>query len=246
MVFETDTCKEKKKQGKKGAKAAPAKKEDVGDKAKKAKTKMDAIGKLLRKEMKEEEKQKAKAVLMMEEDVGEEIWDLVHAIPTTMRNSFLKCSSLSCDGCQNQAVAAWASNKKPRDLFYYCEGCQEADFGGWPGKLQEETEEEHKEEDESEGEEETETETDDEMEEIYEIVCLIPKNEQSTTPCDICEHGKAVATWAANLEERWNYCEECTEEEFGGRVMEILVKEEETFDFCGNLEPEVGDDFVLL
>eukprot|EP00980_Cylindrotheca_fusiformis_P023372 scaffold10429_cov126-Cylindrotheca_fusiformis.AAC.3 len=58
--------------------------------------------------------------------VEEELWDLIRVVP---KQEDCVCRT---EGCQNQAVATWASNLEPDDKWDLCEPCQEQDLGGWP------------------------------------------------------------------------------------------------------------------
>jgi hypothetical protein len=66
----------------------------------------------------------------------DEVWDLMRVIR--------KSESIICrfDGCNQVAVATWASNLKPDDTWDMCVNCQEKDFGGWPEGIEPPTEDE--------------------------------------------------------------------------------------------------------
>lgn len=57
----------------------------------------------------------------------DEIWDIVHVIPTD--GDQITCRNKNCS--QN-AVVSWASNLDPEDTWDICEDCQQKEFGGWP------------------------------------------------------------------------------------------------------------------
>lgn len=71
-----------------------------------------------------------------EEEEEEEVWDLIHVIP---KSETYVCRT---EGCENKAVACWASNLNPEDKWNMCEGCQQNDFGGWPEGVEPEATEE--------------------------------------------------------------------------------------------------------
>jgi hypothetical protein len=64
-----------------------------------------------------------------EEEGGEaaDVWDMVRAIPTAEEQ--IQCRN---EGCTDQAVATWASNNDPNDMWDICEKCQLKECGGWP------------------------------------------------------------------------------------------------------------------
>ena len=61
-----------------------------------------------------------------EENEEEEVWDIVHVAVEG------KDETCRTDGCEQVAVATWATNKVPDEKWPLCEACQEKDFGGWP------------------------------------------------------------------------------------------------------------------
>ena len=58
-------------------------------------------------------------------DGDEEVWDIVRVIPTAEEQ-------VQCRMCTEQAVAIWASNNEPNDMWDLCETCQLDECGGWP------------------------------------------------------------------------------------------------------------------
>ena len=58
-------------------------------------------------------------------DGDEEVWDIVRVIPTAEEQ-------VQCRMCTEQAVATWASNNAPNDMWDLCETCQLDECGGWP------------------------------------------------------------------------------------------------------------------
>jgi hypothetical protein len=61
-----------------------------------------------------------------EEGGADDVWDVVRVIPTAEEQ--VQCRN----GCTEQAVATWASNNKPNDMWDLCEKCQLDECGGWP------------------------------------------------------------------------------------------------------------------
>ena len=57
----------------------------------------------------------------------DEIWDIVHVIPTD--GDQITCRN---NNCSQNAVVSWASNLNPEDTWDICEDCQQKEFGGWP------------------------------------------------------------------------------------------------------------------
>jgi hypothetical protein len=60
-------------------------------------------------------------------DGDDDVWDLVRVIPTAEEQ--VQCRN---NGCTEQAVATWASNNEPNDMWDLCEKCQLKECGGWP------------------------------------------------------------------------------------------------------------------
>jgi hypothetical protein len=173
-----------------------------------------------------------------------DVWDLV-AIPNRKLQG-VECSTASC---RNKVVAAWASNKKPHEIWYCCAECQEQEFGCVPDDETPNGSSTSDDYDEEEVEDvgENETAENEEDTEEFKIVRCIPKSEQSETLCEICGEHPAVVTWASlkHPEDKWNYCEECTEVDFEDRVANILAGEEDGYDFC--LGHDIGaDGFILV
>jgi hypothetical protein len=81
------------------------------------------------------------SVAQVKEEEEDEVWDVVRVVP---KNKSCECRT---EGCSAQAVATWATNLAPEDMWDMCEACQLKDFGGWPQGV---------EPDEDDGEEEQE------------------------------------------------------------------------------------------
>ena len=62
-----------------------------------------------------------------DDDNFNETWSIVRVIPTDEEH--VECRN---DGCTDQAVATWATDKDPEDKWDLCDKCQREELGGWP------------------------------------------------------------------------------------------------------------------
>jgi hypothetical protein len=175
-----------------------------------------------------------------------DVWDLV-AIPACKLQG-VQCST---DGCCNQVVTAWASNKL-HDWWYCCAKCQEKEFGCLSNDDDDAIPDGCSDADDyGYDEEEVEDVVDDDMTEneggkedikIKSVRC-IPNSEQSETPCEIYGEHPVVLT-GVSVEE-WNYCEEGMDTDVDGRAVNILAIEEDGYDFCLGQDIRT-DGFILV
>jgi hypothetical protein len=86
----------------------------------------------------EEEKSKSEESLDAEveeeeeEEEEEEVWDIVRAFTSKERADAKKHNKCMGENCKAVAMVEWSSNLEPGTPYFYCEPCQEQEFGGWP------------------------------------------------------------------------------------------------------------------
>lgn len=149
----------------------------------------------------------------------QEVWDFVR---TLSKESKRICCT---DGCEEEAVAIWASNLDHQGEWSCCEVCQENDFGGWPEAANPTEEDQvppastsNRTLDETLG---SNSANQDQAEvwDLKKILAFEDINKEATIKCSSEECLlPACCIWVSNLtpNAKWYSCLDCQERDFGG------------------------------